>query len=93
MLQVKGTYDDTVPVLKRIFTEGVNGTLLPIKNYGQFVEKGGLDGTVDVIDLTPIAKALDIAIVAFGQLLQQIYGNELKGFVENRSGRTVKAEK
>lgn len=73
MLQVKGVYDDSVPVLARIFTEGENGNLLPAKNWAAFAEKNGLAGTIDIVDLKPIYEALKGAYEAMAQVLQQIY--------------------
>lgn len=73
MLQVKGVYDDSVPALARIFTEGQNGNLLPAKNWAAFAEKNGLAGTIDIIDLKPIYEALKAAYEAMAQVLNQIY--------------------
>ena len=73
MLQVKGVYDDSVPVLARIFTEGENGNLLPAKNWAAFAEKNGLAGTIDIVDLKPIYEALKGAYEAMAQVLNQIY--------------------
>lgn len=73
MLQVKGVYDDSVPVLARIFTEGENGNLLPAKNWAAFAEKNGLAGTIDIVDLKPIYEALKGAYEAMQQVLGQIY--------------------
>ncbi|MDO8707015.1 MAG: hypothetical protein Q7J84_18970 [Sulfuricaulis sp.] len=73
MLQVKGTHDASIPELARVFTEGKNGTLLPVKNYAAYAEKGGLKGTIDVLDLTPIAKALEVAYLAAENVKAQVY--------------------
>ncbi len=74
MLQVKGVYDASADKsIGRLFTEGGNGNLLPVKNWSAFAEKNGLKGQVDVFDLTPIAKALEIAYKAFEQAKNQIY--------------------
>ena len=74
MLQLKGVYDGSADAsLGRLFTEGTNGTLLPVKNWGAFAEKGGLKGQVDVFDLTPLVQALKIAYEASGQIKNQVY--------------------
>jgi hypothetical protein len=74
MLQVKGVYDGAAdPAIGRLFTEGVNGTLMPVKNYAGFAEKQGLRGQIDVLDLTPIAKALETSYIAVEQQKNQVY--------------------
>ncbi len=74
MLQLKGVYDGSADSsLARLFTEGENGTLLPVKNWAAFAEKGGLKGQIDVYDLTPLTKALEAAYMAMEQIKNQIY--------------------
>lgn len=86
MLQLKGVYDASFPTLARLFTEGQNGTLEPIKNYAVFAEKGGLAGGVDVLDLAPLAQALQVAVEAFSQCKAQI--DELTGLADIVRGLT-----
>lgn len=74
MLQLKGVYDGSADAsLGRLFTEGNNGKLLPVKNWAAFAEKNGLTGQIDVFDLTPIAKALEAAYLAAENIKNQIY--------------------
>ena len=74
MLQIKGVYDASADSsLARLFTEGANGNLLPVKNWAQFSEKAGLKGQIDVLDLTPIAKALEAVYLAADQQKNQVY--------------------
>ena len=74
MLQVKGVYDGSADAsLARLFTEGSNGNLMPVKNWAAFAEKSGLKGSIDVLDLTPIAKALEAVYTAAEQQKQQVY--------------------
>ncbi len=72
-LQVKGVYDASVAELQRIFTEGDNGQLIPIKNWQAFAEKNGLAGAIDIVDLKPIYEALKAAYESVQQVLQQVY--------------------
>ena len=86
-LQVRGVYDASVESLKRIFTEGNNGELLPVKNWGAFSEKNGLKGAIDIVDITPIASALIANYQAFDQVKNQIYeitriSDIMRGFVD-----------
>ena len=57
-LQVKGCYDASIPELARLFSEGGNTDLIPINNMAAFVEKNGLKGAIDLVDLDPIAQEL-----------------------------------
>ncbi len=72
-LQVMGVYDASIPEIGRIFTEGLNGTLIPVKNWQAFAEKNGLDGAVDIVDLKNIYEALRACYEAIQQCLKIIY--------------------
>jgi hypothetical protein len=72
-LQVKGVYNTEFPELARLFTEGENGTMIPVKAWNAFSEKNGLAGAIDLVDIAPIAKALVDAYGAFEQIKSQIY--------------------
>lgn len=91
MLQVKGTYDGSETALSRLFTEGTNGTLVPVKNWAAFAEKSGLKGSIDVVDLTPIAQALKIAVEAFAQKKMEM--DELSGVIDVMRGNVDPNEK
>ena len=81
MLQLKGVYDASADsALARLFTEGNNGNLMPVKNWAAFAEKNGLRGQVDVYDLTPVVKALEACYGAAGQQKQQVY--EIMGIAD-----------
>lgn len=72
-LRVRGVYDASTPELARLFTEGANNTLIPVKNFTAFAEKNGLKGAIDLVDIVPIAQALEYAYSAMEQVKQQIY--------------------
>lgn len=90
MLQLKGVYDASQPELSRLFTEGNNGALLPVKNYAAFAEKGGLAGGVDVMDLTQLANAMKIAQETMEQVKNQVY--EITGISDIIRGQTEASE-
>ena len=73
MLQIKGCYASDIPELARLFTEGVNGTLLPVKNYAAFAEKQGLKGSIDLIDLKPIYEAIKVCFESAREIMNFIY--------------------
>ena len=66
-------YDAAIPEIGRIFTEGQNTNLIPVKNWAAFSEKNGLQGAMDIVDLKPIYEALKAAYIAMQQVMQQIY--------------------
>lgn len=72
-LQVRGVYDASEPTLARLFTEGGNNEMLPVKNWMAFSEKAGLKGAIDLVDIKPIAEALVNAYGAFSQVKAQVY--------------------
>lgn len=89
-LQVKGVYDDSIGALARIFTEGSNGTLIPVKNWAAFAEKNGLAGAIDIVDLKPIYEALKVAFEAAKGVMQQIY--DLTGMSDIVRGQSEASE-
>jgi hypothetical protein len=85
-LKVRGVYDAAEPSLARLFTEGENNALLPVKNYGAFSEKGGLTGAINLVDIRPIAEGLQMAYTAMDQVKGQIY--EIMGIADIQRGQT-----
>ena len=85
-LKVRGVYDASEPSLERLFTEGENNALLPVKNYGAFSEKGGLQGAINLVDIAPIAQALNMSYQAMEQVKGQIY--EIMGIADIQRGQT-----
>ena len=89
-LKVRGVYDAAEPSLARLFTEGDNNALLPVKNYGAFSEKGGLTGAINLVDIRPIAEGLQMAYQAMDQVKGQIY--EITGIADIQRGQTDPSE-
>lgn len=89
-LKVRGMYDAATPELARLFTEGDNNTLIPVKNYAAFAEKGGIGGVVDFVDLAPIANALNMAYTGMQQVKNQIY--DITGISDIIRGASVASE-
>ena len=85
-LKVRGVYDASEPSLARLFSEGENNALLPVKNYGAFSEKGGLVGAINLVDIQPIAQGLNMAYQAMEQVKGQIY--EIMGIADIQRGQT-----
>jgi hypothetical protein len=89
-LKVRGVYNAEFTELQRLFTEGENNTLIPIKNFAAFAEKEGLKGAIDLVDLAPIAAALLAAYQAMEQVKQQIY--DITGLADIVRGQTDAGE-
>jgi hypothetical protein len=85
-LKVRGVYDASEPSLQRLFTEGENNSLLPIKNWGAFAEKQGMAGAINLVDIAPIAAALQMSYQAMDQVKGQIY--EIMGIADIQRGQT-----
>jgi hypothetical protein len=85
-LKVRGVYDASEPSLARLFSEGENNTLIPVKNWAAFAEKQGMRGAIDLVDITPIAQALTMAYQAMEQIRGQIY--EIMGIADIQRGQT-----
>jgi hypothetical protein len=89
-LKVRGVYDAAVPELRRLFTETQNNDLIPVNNWAAFAEKMGLKGTIDIVDLLPIAGALEQAYKAMEQVQNQIY--QITGISDIIRGQTQASE-
>jgi len=85
-LKVRGVYDASEPALARLFSEGENNALIPVKNYMAFAEKQGMKGSIDLVDIAPIANALQMAYQAMDQVKGQIY--EIMGIADIQRGQT-----
>jgi hypothetical protein len=85
-LKVRGVYDAAEPSLARLFSEGENNTLIPVKNWGAFAEKQGMQGAINLVDIQPIAAALTMAYQAMEQVKGQIY--EIMGIADIQRGQT-----
>ena len=85
-LKVRGVYDASEPSLARLFSEGENNALIPVKNWAAFAEKQGMKGAIDLVDITPIAQGLMMAYQAMEQVKGQIY--EIMGIADIQRGQT-----
>lgn len=90
-LKVTGVYDASQGnTLARLFTEGDNNNLLPVKNWAAFAEKNGLAGAIDVVDLSPIAGALEQAYLAFQNIKAEVDG--ITGIADIIRGQSAATE-
>jgi hypothetical protein len=89
-LKVRGVYDASNVELQRLFSEGENNTLIPVKNWQAFAEKQGMKGAIDLVDIAPFAQALAQCYQAMEQVKGQIY--ELMGIADIQRGQTDPSE-
>ena len=85
-LKVRGVYDASSSELQRLFSEGENNTLIPVKNWQAFAEKQGMRGAIDLVDITPFASALMSCYQAMDQVKGQIY--EIMGIADIQRGQS-----
>ena len=89
-LKVRGVYNAAIPELRRLFQETEGNDLIPVNNWAAFAEKQGLRGSIDVVDLMPIAGALEQSYKAMQQVKEQIY--EITGISDIIRGQTSASE-
>jgi hypothetical protein len=89
-LRVRGVYDASIPELRRLFTEAGSNELIPVSNWQAFTEKNGLKGALDLVDIRPLAEALNQAYRAFGEVKGQVY--DLTGISDIVRGQSVASE-
>jgi hypothetical protein len=85
-VKVVGVYDASQDGLKRLMSEGVNNTLIPVNNWAMFGEKGGLKGVIDFLPLTDVVNALQNLYLARDQIKQVIY--EITGIADILRGQS-----
>ena len=58
-IRVAGVYDEANEGVQRLVDNGSQNILIPISNWGSFVEKGGIQGAISWLPLVEIVQALD----------------------------------
>ena len=93
--KVVGVYDQSAGALEKLFT-GNENTMVPVPNWSQFSEKGGVKGSVDWIPLEMVVVALQKLYEARESIKGQIY--ELTGIADivrgdSKASETLGAQK
>jgi hypothetical protein len=57
-IKAVGVYDSSTPEIRRIFEEGTDNDLIPVKDWARFTEKAGMEGVVDWMPIADLAAAL-----------------------------------
>ena len=89
-LRVRGVYDASQPALQRLMTEGDNNALIPVDKWMAFSEKGGLNGSIDLLPLDTLAAALLNCYRAREDIKSQIY--EITGIADIIRGVSYASE-
>lgn len=89
-VKVVGIYDGTNEELKRIFTSGIDNTLIGSTNYAQFAQQGGFKGAIDWVPLDMVVGAIEKLRQYRQDLIAQIY--ELTGISDIMRGSTKATE-
>ncbi|KDC12321.1 hypothetical protein AZ19_1731 [Bordetella bronchiseptica E012] len=88
-LRLVGCYDASQPALARIL-ESPDNALVPVDNWAQLSEKGGVAGAISWVPIKDVAAALQIAYTAREQAKQVIY--EITGLSDIIRGATKASE-
>ena len=72
-VKVSGVYDKAQNGLERLFKEATENELLPVDNWAQLAEKGGLAGVVDLVPTLEIAQTLDVLVQQRNQAIELLY--------------------
>ena len=89
-LRVCGVYDAAEPALQRMFTETEDNRLIPVSNWAAFSDKNGIKGSMELVDLQPIAAALSSCYEAGKQVTETVY--EITGISDIVRGQIAASE-
>lgn len=89
-IRVIGFYDGTDPKMEMIFDGQLANKMIGLKNFSEFMEKGGFKGSVDWLPLEQIVNALDKLRELRQDKITQIY--EITGISDIIRGSTKATE-
>lgn len=72
-IKVVGAYAEDSTELRRILEETVENQLLPVKQWGAFMEKGGITGALQLLPLEPVVAALNALRDYRRELIDALY--------------------
>lgn len=78
--QVKGVYDSSVTQLARLFSEASDNNLIPVENWMQFAQQGGLKGALDFLPIEMFVTAVKALQEARDSVKNDI--NEISGVAD-----------
>lgn len=89
-VKAAGVYDKTAQGVKTLLTTAVQNALVPVDNWSQFIEKGGLKGAVDWMPIEAFVNAIVQLSQRKQQLQQDLY--EVLGISDIMRGASVASE-
>ena len=72
-IKAVGVYDKSAEGVKRMLQEGFDNDLLPVDNWAQFAEKGGLEGAIQWNPIEAFVQALDTLRSYRKELIDLLY--------------------
>ena len=89
-VKAAGVYDKNAASLSRLFGRHFENDLLPVENWSNFVEKGGMKGVVDWMPIEAFVNAINQLSTRKSQLQQDLY--EVLGISDIMRGASVASE-
>ena len=88
--KVVGTFNGEYKEIQRMLNEGVDNRLFPVDQWAAFAEKGGIKGAVELLDVSTVAKIIDVLQARFEAAKQGVY--EIMGISDIVRGSTKATE-
>lgn len=89
-IRVAGVYDSNAPGLAQLFNGTAGDKFVAVNNWAVFAEKGGLKSAMDQLDISEMAKALQIILEVREQVKRDLY--EVSGIADIMRGDTSPSE-
>jgi hypothetical protein len=89
-IRVVGAYNSAHPELKSLLKDAAENEMIPIKNFVDFGQSGGIAGQTDFLPIEPMVKVLQILNQQIQDLKAEIY--EITGISDIIRGHTAPSE-
>jgi len=89
-IKCAGIYDKNFPALERLLQDGHDNELVPVESWAALVEKGGLNGSFDLLPMQEIAETLMLLYKARDAVKADLY--EITGMSDIIRGNTAPEE-
>lgn len=90
-LRANGVYDASFPALARLLQDGQDNKLIPVDQWAQFAEKGGMAGAISLVPIKEIAEVLIGLYQARAQVKNDLF--EVTGMSDIVRGQSEGAQK
>jgi len=89
-IRVAGVYDSNAPGLAQLFNGTTGDKFVAVNNWAVFAEKGGLKSAMDQLDVSEMAKALQVILEVRERVKSDLY--EVSGISDIMRGDTSPSE-